>query len=218
MKDKLKISAVIELNASEYTDEEYPYPNGSRYEFPREWRDYWKTSLKDSGLTEVEQIITGIPFVNIATIEDSELNTIVEVQLADTSLENLEEIIPFEGGIVVELNDLNIIPQCCVSLSDFQEWEEILKCEPNEWTQIWIGHPWIFARIKNNSIEFSDYCEQNNWDNGPKFSIDFESFKEAFGVMSKEIKDFKMRVVKALKKKEVVNSTRIADVLVNKSY
>jgi hypothetical protein len=214
MNENIKISAVIELNASEFTEKEYKYPDGSRYEFPTGWELYWKNSLKDSGLIKVEQIFPGFPFVEITRIEEDELKIIVETQLKDTNLENEDEIISFEGGIVIQVDNDRIVPQCCTSISDYKGLLDIINKKPSEWTQIWIGHPWIFARIKDDLIEFSDYCELNEYNGLAKTTINFEAFKNEFEKVLTEIEGFKKSVENILNGKNLEKYERISEILI----
>lgn len=216
MNNELKIFAVIELNANEFTEYEYPFPNGSCNELPEDWRLYWKKCLKDSNLVNLDQIIIGEPFVDISTISDEELKIIIQHQLKDTNIDDVEEILSFEGGVVVSYDGVNITPQCCTSINDFENWQKIIYEKPKDWQQVWIGHPWIFSRFKDNHIEFSDYVETNDYSKSVRLIIDFISFQTAFMAMLKSIEAFRIRIECILKQEGYKNPSRIAMCLVNK--
>ena len=217
MKEGLIITPVIELSAVEFTDKEYPSPNGRWHEYPQGWENYWKSSIKDAGLTTLEQFITGLPLVDITCIDTDELKIIIETQQEGEKLYDEEEIIPFEGGIVIQYGDQNLHPQCCTCIGDYSEWINLIEQQPCKWTMIWVGHPWIFARIRNNNVEISDYCEQNEYDGAPKLIIDLESFRHELEIAYTKIRAFQRTVEKVLTKMGINNASRIASILVNKT-
>jgi len=66
------------------------------------------------------------------------------------------------GGIVIkEKGKVVIEPTCCSDLSDFLNWEEIGNTALDKWTQLWIGHPWVFYKRIHETILFSDYTEDS---------------------------------------------------------
>ncbi len=212
----LNISAVIELNSSEFTDKDYECPNGTWYEYPEGWNNHWKKCLKDSGLIKVEQIIAGISMVNIETIEENELDIIVQNQLKDTNLDNDEEILSFEGGIAIQFGEVNIVPQCCSSIGDCENWNKVIFDETIDWKSIWIGHPWIFVRKREDKIEFSEYCEQNKYNGEPILVADFNEFKAKFERTIETISVFRERIERILRKNRLKRASQISEILIGK--
>lgn len=214
MNTELIISAVIELAPSDFAKQEYHSPNGSRFEYPKEWNEYWQKSLADAELINVQEIIDGLGMIDITTIELTELMIILKNHLQDVDTNNVDEIHPLEGGIVIQQEEKSIVPQCCVSLSDYKAWEAFLEEKPQEWSEIWIGHPWIYARIVQGQIEISEYCEYNPPTGHPVWRVNLKKFEEVFEKVIFKIKQFKQVVAEVLHQIGVVNSHLVAQILI----
>lgn len=200
MSEHLTVVAVIELETSDYEKESRPWPGVSRYEDPEAWEKYWHNSLEDSGLRKVRQMEPGVPLVDITRIDEDELHIITRVQLGQEHLTDQEQMDSFHGGVFISYGGMSVWPQCCSALSDYKEWQEVLKSKPSEWTQIWVGHPWIFVRILNGRIEFSDYYEKNDYAGKAMFSVDLREFELQFSCVLQEIESFISRVDEAVLK------------------
>lgn len=87
-----------------------------------------------------------------------------------------EKLPPLDGGLRIEEAGEVIEHQCCSELDDYLIWAEILKVRAAHWTEIWIGHPWIYYRIEGSSIYFTDYCEDLPDNMDYKFVFDKEIF------------------------------------------
>ncbi len=93
----------------------------------------------------------------------SELNhSDIDKILKENNIEkrDLAYIDALSGGIAVLENDIAVIePTCCNNLQSIDEWEAILKSNKNRWCQLWIGHPWIYYKVVNDVVYFSDYSD-----------------------------------------------------------
>lgn len=159
----MQLINTIEITPWGYTKQDYELPKGSKIELPEEWSKNWYQCLSDSGLQNLVPIEFASYFIDITTLGDFELKIIIQKELEDIDLMNYDECVPrFCGGIVIKENDKIIIdPQCCADLNNLEEWLDIFNQNKEEWHQLWIGHPWIFYKINNEFIEFSDNVELN---------------------------------------------------------
>jgi hypothetical protein len=172
----MELINTLEITPWGYTDKEYDLPKGSKMELPEEWSKNWYQCLSDSGLQNLVPIEFASYFIDITTISDFELKVIIQKELKEIELEeNMkyeEYVTPLYGGIVIKENNKIIIePQCCSDLNDLEEWLDIFNHSELEWHQLWIGHPWIFYRRQYGYVEFSNYCNDNEFDNESNFII-----------------------------------------------
>ena len=111
-----------------------------------------------------------------------------------------EQIIPLDGGLRIEKDNLTIEHQCCSELNDYENWKKILTEKTEYWNEIWIGHPSIFYRYRSNRIEFSDYYDTTPDDKNIKTKIIFEEsdFIDGLKVVLSELEDFKNKVYRII--------------------
>jgi hypothetical protein len=70
-----------------------------------------------------------------------------------------DQIVPLDGGLRIEKDNLIIEHQCCSELNDYLNWEKIISKKSKVWKEIWIGHPSVFYRNIGNEIELSEYYD-----------------------------------------------------------
>ena len=178
----MKLINTIEINPFDYRNAEYESPNVSLSEFPEQWNEFWRRCLSDKNLGNLCAIRKGSWLVDIETINDNELEEILRNELNKIGLEDFKDRVSIIcGGIVVEEgDDLLIEPTCCGDIGNIVEWEGIFESESNDWTQLWIGHPWLFYRKENGYVEFSDYTDLN--------LEDFKDIKSKFQFLEEALK------------------------------
>lgn len=213
MSESFNVRAVIELNAGDFAIQDYYDPKDQNFD----WSAYWKKSLNDAGLTKVAQITPGVPLVDITKIEDEELSIIVQKTLESSDFFETSRVSSFEGGLVIKQGELEISPTCCISIGDYQEWQKILDENSEKWKQIWIGHPWVFARIRNDKMELSDYSEGNDWSGAPLLSLDLNEFVRQFNEITAVIDVFRQRLEKILMEMGIKEARNVACELVDKT-
>lgn len=200
----MKLLNVIEIDPWNYTEKEYEVPLGSRNEDPKQWSEFWYRCLSDSNLNHLRPIELGSFFVDITKIKDSELETIVRTELKDVDLSDYKNHIGcLNGGIVIkEKGKVVIEPTCCSDLSDLFNWEEIGKTTLDKWTQLWIGHPWVFYKKNNDTILFSDYTEDNLEDFKEipvKYKLSVQELMAEIKLIKEDYNVFEKRVYNVLK-------------------
>ncbi|WP_452601472.1 hypothetical protein [Pontimicrobium sp. MEBiC06410] len=214
----MKLLNTIEIEPWDYTKNEYESPSVSKVENPKAWSDFWYKCISDSNLQNLKPIEIGSYLVDINNIGDSELKTILKKELEDVDLSDFKEYVgQIIGGIVIVKNGKIIIePTCCGDISDIQNWEEVGNAEFNKWTQLWIGHPWIFYKRTDNYIAVSDYTDYNLEDFkdiSEKHKFSEQEFLSEIKISYKIQIEFENRISKILKEMGINNADEIAKLM-----
>jgi hypothetical protein len=215
----------IEISPFGYTNQEYQLPDKSSRENPEAWTEYWYKCIVDSGIENLKPIKTGSFLVDIDSINDKNLSIIVKKEieelfknLNEEELNNIEEYIScFAGGIaIIEDNNLLIEPNCCSDLRGLSGWKNIFSNEEENWSQLWIGHPWIFYKKTTEFVAFSDYTELNlndfhNIKTVNKFHLQW--LRNEINKANASQAKLKQRVLKILIEMNIDNPINIAKIL-----
>ncbi len=127
-----------------------------------------------------------------------------------------EHVTPLDGGLRIEKDNMIIDHQCCSELNDYLNWKKIITDKSKKWKEIWIGHPSIFYRYKENKIELSEYYEGSPKDEEIKTKMTFNEmyFKNELERANLELEIFKKKVYQIVengnyKNKEVLKKMLI---------
>ncbi len=120
----------------------------------------------------------------------------------DSHIEEIEpkdyydQIVPLDGGLRIEKDNLIIEHQCCSELNDYQNWKKIITEKSKKWKEIWIGHPSIFYRNKADEIELSEYYDDTPKDKEikTKFTFNYAEFINELEIANSELEIFKQKV------------------------
>ncbi|WP_300685714.1 hypothetical protein [Chryseobacterium sp.] len=159
----------IEVSPLIYAKEEYELPSIADYPNPEKWYMKWEelASKLNFNFKPVKQ---GSYLVDIETIDDENLQMILEFKLDKIDFDDPEEVdfvMAFDGGVVLKEDDqIPIQPNCCGDMSDIQNWQDIFENHTSAWTMLWIGHPWVLYKRENGKISFSEYTESGMDDLG----------------------------------------------------
>lgn len=129
--------------------------------------------------------------VSIKNFDNQLISVIVDDYIEE--LESDDHGTHLHGGFKIKSKNTKIGTTCCSSFSDYINWEEILTEPKSDWTSIWIGHPWVYYKIVDEFILFSNYTENEN-DINEMMRIDFEVFKIELKMWFDEIQKFKKKV------------------------
>lgn len=158
----IELINTIEVSPLKYSKKEYELPEASDYPDADDWYRKWEevVSKLDLGFHNIKK---DSYLVDIETIDEENLQMILETNLQEIDLEKFEDEVPiFDGGIVLTENDKILIePNCCGDIGNINEWQRILDNKTSDWSDLWIGHPWIFYRKQNGKVQFSDYSDLN---------------------------------------------------------
>lgn len=213
----IELINAIEVSPLKYSKEEYELPEISDYPDAEEWYRKWEEAVSklDLGFHTIQK---DSYLVDIETIDDEDLQMILETNLQEIDLEEFEDqIIAFDGGIVLKDNgQVLIIPTCCGDIGNIKEWQQIFENKTSDWSEIWIGHPWIFYKKENGKIQFSDYSELNIkdvTDMKPIFEVDESELKIEFEKVKQHRINFKNRIAEVLEKMNFENSERMSELM-----
>lgn len=213
----IQLFNVIEISPLKYSKEEYELPEVSDSPNPEEWYKHWIKAVSTIDL-DFHTLDGESYFVDIETIDDRNLKIILEVDLQEIDLDDFkDQIMPFDGGIVLKENDKILIkPTCCGDIGNIKEWQRILENESKEWSDLWIGHPFVFYKKENGKIQFSDYSDLNLnefLDIKPIFEIDESNLRIEFEKVKQQQIKFKIKISEILKKMKIDDSERISELM-----
>lgn len=137
----------------------------------------------------------------LSKLTDTSIKAIVDAHIEDTAPKDYdEELMPLDGGLLIRYDHKIIEHQCCSELNDYQEWQKIVTEKSQTWKQIWIGHPWIFYRYKENHIELSEYYDDapNDEDIQTKMVFQQDDFIQQLQRELSEIETFKARLYRII--------------------
>lgn len=214
----IELIIVIEINPYDFAKNEYESPMVSMEENPEACHSFWLKSISDSGLQNLEAIQKGSYLVDTTTINEAEWETILQQHLEEIEWDFYDDQIgKLSGGIAMLIDDhFMIVPECCGDIGMINDWEMIPENASTNWTQLWIGHPWIYYRRNGNHIEFSDYTElslDDFKDTEQKFSIAETALKEQLLIIKQQHNELKSNFQKALEKMNIPHSETIAKLM-----
>lgn len=118
---------------------------------------YWLDCLAQSGIEDLAPVREGSWMVPVQRICDEHHFTALVEKLYGEDWEEEDGWRPIPGGCVFHHEDHWISPQCCGDLTGLKEWAIATEHPCQEWTMIWIGHPWVEYRWSaKDQIEISD--------------------------------------------------------------
>lgn len=155
----IQLFNVIEIDPFRYSKEEYEIPELSSSPTSKENNERWRKAISTLDLN-LKPIQEGSYFVDIETIDDENLKIILKIIFEYVEIEGTDFLSSFNGGLILMKNDDVLIePTCCSDLENLKNWQYIFENDSAEWSELWIGHPWIFYKKENGKIQFSDYTE-----------------------------------------------------------
>lgn len=205
--------ALLELEPLAFARQPRPSPSRSFAEVPEAWRDYWRASLADAGIDELEPI--GAQHVALADVRrESTLQAIVERALEGfDSASDLEVLGPLCGGFLLRADGKELWPGCCSDLSNLVDWQTALEANP-AWRMLWIGHPWVFCRRQGSMLELSQPTEEDVPPAGALMAVEMEEMVRLVDLASHVLDDFEARLRSVLASIHPRRAAEIAEVLV----
>lgn len=159
----MHLKLALELSPYDYAPDMYESPKQSIAEAAEDWNTFWLKCIANKGLGHLVALQKGTYLVDIDTLGETELEVILR--------QTLEEVLPEEwdehlymmcGGVCLFEQDILVLaPSCCGDMNSLSDWDEILDHASDTWTELWIGHPWVYYRRDKDMIEFSNYTEAN---------------------------------------------------------
>lgn len=198
----IQLFNVIEIDPFRYSKEEYELPELVDLSNSEDLHERWQKALATLNL-DLNPIKKGSYFVDIETVDDKNLKIILKVIFKDVEIEGTDFLASFNGGLILTENDEILLqPTCCSDLENLKDWQHIFENNSSEWSQLWIGHPWVFYKKDNGKIQFSDYTEYmlNELENIQSvFEVDESDLKTEVNKMKTRQINFNHRVIELLK-------------------
>ncbi len=213
------IDPVLELEPSPAQKTVHKRPRTETPQSDAERNAQWLQSLAELGIIGIQSIAPGTKLVQLEKIDDLQLHPILTKELKDTDLNDLENIPPLSGGLAISSeNDLLLAPQCCAAIYDAIEWNHLIQLNNPQWHRIWIGHPWIYGRLRDSLVEITGYTEENTsrlTNNHVKYAFDKITFTAKLDQALTEIQSFKHRLTNVLQSLPVSQPDVLARVMVD---
>lgn len=150
---KIELLPVIEIN---FYSEQIPSPKkGPYWEYEEEWEKFKLLCLEEAGIsTKMEAVKKGSSLFRLNAIPKENLSKIIDKHFEELFGEEetvAEEIASLDGGYVLQVNgNQELFPQCCGTLKDIKEWENIYHGKE----YFWIGHPFLCSQMDYVSDTF----------------------------------------------------------------
>jgi len=153
--DVIELIPIIEI--SNYHEGIKLPENGPYWEFQDDWEEYNQKCNQLSGFSNgLKSYKRGSSFYKIHTASNEDLLKLIEVKMEDydenDGLELKECLMPFYGGMILKINNEDVLfPQCCSDLSSINDWKGLLN---NECHYFYCGHPFPKVSIEDEEIIF----------------------------------------------------------------
>lgn len=188
----IKLIPVMELFR---TSDKVELPEkGPYWEYADDWDKYNSQSLKENGFSEMTSYSRGSNLYELSKINGNDLLLQIRYRTDDWGL---DEICPFDGGYILNVNDEDLLyPQCCSDLGDIESWILLANGDSRGF---WQGHPWPIIEVKNNTIVFDLSVGKSDEHFVPiplkeKFEIERASLKKAVDSLVKELELFAVKL------------------------
>jgi len=154
----LQLVPVVALEPARFSREARDVPIVSVQDDPAAWYRYWKDSLADAHIDDIEPISHGSWWVATRTLTDKTLPVLLHELLLDHQQRiDVEGIGMLFGGYALLHEDTVVIEHtCCTDFGDIAEWEHAAAYRRAEWKDIWIGHPQTCVRFDRGRLLLSD--------------------------------------------------------------
>lgn len=207
MADDLELLPVLELEPGRYEAREYPTPQVSFAEDPAGWEAHWKRCLTDAGITTLNSVPGAGWMVSVRDLTDpAVLRKILQVEklqgapAPDPSWDADDFRSPLVGGFVLRTSGRVLVsPQCCGDLANLQDWGDAARCRESGWKALWIGHPTVSVRYSAPTLEISDYHEPGPPIDKVRATVDPGRLAEAVEEAARVLREFKPRLMAALR-------------------
>lgn len=214
----MTLDLVIEISPKKYSEKGIEYQD-KYIDNEITFEKYWDNCLKNSLLENIKPIKSKTFLIDTSTITDEQLALILDTEF-ETLLEQkittfdwekyLDEGIYIHGGVILKKdNEVLIQPTCCVDFGDIQNWFAIENAK-NSWSQLWIGHPWVFYRKNGQFIEFTDYTEDSSTLKTVKHQFKIDRFFATLTDFKSKLLDFEKRIERILTMLDVKNPSIVA--------
>lgn len=202
----MKLIPVLELEPSLYAKQHREIPESSERDA---WHSYWKESLADSGIENLEPYEHSSWLVPLDSILEPQIIAAVlnqhlgltNTRSQDTSLSLDERISPLPGGYILEIDEnTKIRPQCCGTLEDLHNWKHALQSSGADEQTLWIGHPWLMvSSVANEHLRLRETVEYGEPIDLIDIQVEKKNLEQAIQWAEAKLIDFGNRLRPVLK-------------------
>jgi hypothetical protein len=186
----LRLIPVLEFEPGRFQTQAYECPHGTAWEYPNEWHHYWKNSLADAGIGDLEPYAVASWLVELAKLTPE--NIAIYLNKVEAIDPETNEAGSLAGGYILQADEIEITPQCCGSLADIAEWEMAADCQETTATMLWIGHPYLMVnKIDDRYILVTD-------DDGRHIKIDRRELRIAISSARQQLDNFDRMLLPAV--------------------
>ncbi len=200
----MKLIPVVEFEPFTFQTVEREHPTDYGIDNPQSWDDYWRNSLADSGIINIEPYRMRSWFIEASKLTPKIVEILLNktYKIHDKTATSLEEIGSLSGGYVLEVSKtVQITPQCCGSLEDIEEWETASDWNNTKEMMLWIGHPWLMvSSVSDRHLQIRRTAEYGKPDEPVLITIDRHKLKKAIIVAREQLDIFKQVLLVALPK------------------
>lgn len=208
----MELINTIEINPYDFMDSDDPNLN----DLPEDGHAFWTACISHRGLGGLAPVKSGSYLVDLITINDAALEEILKNELEGVDLMAYnEQVGRISGGVVLSLDEKIVIaPNCCGDIGDLAGWEAIIRVGTGEWKQLWIGHPWVYYRVRGELVEFSDYTEKEKTaDLSVLVTVSRKKLAEELQLLRLEQDQFEKRIESVLGKMGIAHGRAIAAIM-----
>jgi hypothetical protein len=156
--------ALIEFSPVHFARADRAHPKRSGPEAPDEWTRYWFESLADAGIHELTPFQDTWSVRADTVLRPETIRLLIDVTLRDMDvLEDFDDAPAMEAGFALAVDGVGLVmPGCCCDFGNLKSWRSIMHAPDGKWQQIWIGHPWVFARQNQGLVEVTTPAESES--------------------------------------------------------
>ena len=165
----VELIPVVEVSAFRFSTRERALPERSVVEMPDAWHRFWLASLADAGITDLEPVYSGSPYVTVRVLGASDalgkvLTGFIRERGGIEALGKPRSAPVLDGGLILRSADGSILvePGCCSDMGDLSSWRAAADHRRYEWEMVWVGHPWVSVRYDAPWLQLSEPHEMDN--------------------------------------------------------
>ena len=192
----LLLTPVVEFEPGAYSKGERAPPSVGSSQDPGAWDVYWRDCLGDAGISDLEPIAKGSWLVPVERlVGDRVLDMLLRVALDGVSEWCPDLVGSIAGGYVLSTAGERLEPGCCGDLSNLADWRAVAEQYSDDWTMVWIGHPWTHASAQSDVITILRASEDDVPTNPQPFcSVERDVLRSAIETASEQIRLFGERL------------------------
>lgn len=163
LSEDLRLVSVVEFVPWSYASPDRATPENSEGEGLEAWHGYWKASLADAGIHDLEPLHPGSFLVPIHQLTAPHvLRKLLQVEFEAVSFSGeadaVENLGALTGGLaLLDAGRVVIEPRCCCDLSHLESWRNAALRQPGGF---WMGHPLLLGSLEDGGLVLREEDEE----------------------------------------------------------